>query len=737
MFTSTFRRIFTLLIFAWLSVNQIILAQTTAIPNQGKPADQGATAGKESEVKRSVFGSISENRIRLSALGELIQLRLEVIAPSGEMMFDSAFVAGNALDWVAANNQGQPLADAAYLCLITVKDGAGNLSKHRALLVARDHSLDFRQVEASQLAPAQTQVAGESPDAEGSFTLVEANASTATAILAHDGNTAQLVSGRGGLTISGGNFFANKVLEHIRLTAEGNLGIGTSQPQARLDVNGFVRSSQGIVFPDGSVQFSASSRTYGAASQRPSQPQGVPGQENPNVVNISGTGTTGRLSKWLDGPNGVLNDSNITEVSGAIGINAPPDTRFRLDVNGSVRFRGSNPGFNLEGLRPQGNVWAFQTVDDDGRFRLFGQDNVNPGQERLTIKLDTGNIGIGTSSPVGKLNIVGSQGQTRGIQIDNREIKFRGDTEAHFSIYANRFARKLTIEDTSENFNVGTPGSVLMTIANDGNIGIGTSSPGAKLHIAGADSGGTGLAVESSQGDRASMYYNGSIGLVFDSFRPSDSRRLPILLQSNGGRVIIGPTTTPNLAKLNVFSSNAEGCATVTIGYGSPSGFNCGFVALNILTDTPNSSLIIGGVNGSPAFTVSGTGTVCATNIACASDARLKQNVRNLDYGLAQLLRLRPARWEWREARERQLPIGLVAQEVEDVMPELVLREADPAKPLGLNYLGLVPVVINAIKEQQALVEKQNDTIKRQQSQIEALKKLICLDHPEAEMCKP
>jgi hypothetical protein len=92
-------------------------------------------------------------------------------------------------------------------------------------------------------------------------------------------------------------------------------------------------------------------------------------------------------------------------VSGAIGVNGTPDTRFRLDVNGSTRIRGSNPGFNLEGLG-NGNVWLFQTVVGDGHFRIFGQDNATPGAERLTINMN-GNIGIGVSNPTTKLQVGG------------------------------------------------------------------------------------------------------------------------------------------------------------------------------------------------------------------------------------------------------------------------------------------------------------------------------------------
>src|SRR4029078_10146980 len=91
--------------------------------------------------------------------------------------------------------------------------------------------------------------------------------------------------------------------------------------------------------------------------------------------------------------------------------------RFWLDVTGSTRIRGSNPGFNLEGLRAAGNQWVFQTVDDDGRFRLFGQDNVNPGVERLTIKLDTRNVGIGTTNPDTKLDIHGTVASDNGVAL--------------------------------------------------------------------------------------------------------------------------------------------------------------------------------------------------------------------------------------------------------------------------------------------------------------------------------
>jgi hypothetical protein len=67
--------------------------------------------------------------IRFSAQGSVKELRVEILSLSGQKVFDSGPVLGNALDWKLLNSQGQPVANGVYLYTVTVKDPSGNVTK--------------------------------------------------------------------------------------------------------------------------------------------------------------------------------------------------------------------------------------------------------------------------------------------------------------------------------------------------------------------------------------------------------------------------------------------------------------------------------------------------------------------------------------------------------------------------------------------------------------------------------
>ena len=123
----------------------------------------------------------------------------------------------------------------------------------------------------------------------------------------------------------------------------------------------------------------------------------------------------------------------------------------------------------------------------------------------------------------------------------------------------------------------------------------------------------------------------------------------------------------------------------------------------------------------SPAGNLYLAGCLNATNLICTSDARLKTGITGMSYGLQQLKQLRPVTWKWKDPSRKELPMGLVAQEVEEVIPELIIRGGESNTPLGLNYVGLVPVMIKAIQEQQMQVDTLHRELKDRDEKLAVL----------------
>jgi cell division protein FtsB len=89
------------------------------------------------------------------------------------------------------------------------------------------------------------------------------------------------------------------------------------------------------------------------------------------------------------------------------------------------------------------------------------------------------------------------------------------------------------------------------------------------------------------------------------------------------------------------------------------------------------------------------------------------------------LLQLRPVTWRWKDRTDTSLQFGLIAQEVEPIMPELTRQGTDPAKLLSLNYLGFIPIVVKAIQEQQTALDQKNAEINALKTQNTALQERL------------
>jgi hypothetical protein len=112
-------------------------------------------------------------------------------------------------------------------------------------------------------------------------------------------------------------------------------------------------------------------------------------------------------------------------------------------------------------------------------------------------------------------------------------------------------------------------------------------------------------------------------------------------------------------------------------------------------------------------FYVGFGGTVFATNttISAISDQRFKENIRDLDIGLDAVLALKPRKFDWKEGKGKNIKNdrGFIAQELEQIFPDLIDDWQTPApegeEPYKSVRQDLIPVLVKAIQEQQAMIE--------------------------------
>lgn len=108
------------------------------------------------------------------------------------------------------------------------------------------------------------------------------------------------------------------------------------------------------------------------------------------------------------------------------------------------------------------------------------------------------------------------------------------------------------------------------------------------------------------------------------------------------------------------------------------------------------------------------SGASYSGGICCPfSDAKLKENIKPLDSSLEKLLRLNGVSYSW--VKDGEKDIGLVAQNVEEVYPELV-KEKDGLKQV--DYEKLIAPVIEAIREQQKEINSLQSELKQAQEKI-------------------
>jgi hypothetical protein len=240
-----------------------------------------------------------------------------------------------------------------------------------------------------------------------------------------------------------------------------------------------------------------------------------------------------------------------------------------------------------------------------------------------------------------------------------------------------------------------------MTLDASGNLGIGTTSPSGRLDI--RASGAVqqyiiSTSATSQENVIVSLANNGTIysSMNFDSadykFKTSGTERARI---TAAGDLLVAKTAASD----STLGVEIQAAGTVV---STRSG------------STNSQSTLIVYSTGATAyrFYVGMDGTVNATNttISAVSDQRLKENIQDLDVGLNKIMALKPRKFDWKAGKGKDIKgdRGWIAQEFEQVFPDMIDTWKDPApegeEPYKSVRADLIPVLVKAIQELTARV---------------------------------
>ena len=131
-------------------------------------------------------------------------------------------------------------------------------------------------------------------------------------------------------------------------------------------------------------------------------------------------------------------------------------------------------------------------------------------------------------------------------------------------------------------------------------------------------------------------------------------------------------------------------------------------------TGQADNSVVLGNSDVTAVYMAEDSGaTIYAGNatfngdVVIQSDARLKSNIVSLGATLHKLLQIDGKSYEMKGRQK----IGVLAQEIQEVFPELVTKDGD--EMLAVNYQGLVPVLINGLKEQQKEIDELRELVQK------------------------
>jgi hypothetical protein len=474
--------------------------------------------------------------------------------------------------------------------------------------------------------------------------------------------------------------------ERLRIDAAGNVGIGVTNPGAKLEVDYVAAAQVGLTLNGSNTALNNAIKLTDASN---------------NAITLS-------INAGKFGINGGNVGIGTTNPTADLHINSDTTITTSDSQVANLRFQnGSNINDSIV-IAGRTDVSGATNYTDRVGLAMFTK-----GSERMRID-SSGKVGIGTANPIGKLSVMG----------DNADIFLQ---QSDGTISAQIVSDSSGNGKVTVNNSVGNPICHLdsngASYINGGNVGVGATNPSSRLQVEEPVSTNqtTALFVRNQSTHTA----NG--GATIAGFHNASDYVMQIKTSGNVG---IG-TTNPTNA-LNVIKSSNSGVPVAWLH--NSNNTTSGNQGVTVSCINNNSSVKVFTIrsnnsthtNGTALMEVNGQGAVYLSSLAASSDVvtnsskqlttssdkRLKNDLGDCEYGLSEIMQVQPKKYTWKEGPEDQQPtIGFFAQDVHPIMPEAAPREAfknekdEDDYKWGLNSQTIIAALVNATKEQQTMIE--------------------------------
>ena len=231
-----------------------------------------------------------------------------------------------------------------------------------------------------------------------------------------------------------------------------------------------------------------------------------------------------------------------------------------------------------------------------------------------------------------------------------------------------------------------------------GNVGIGTTSPLGTLDVGGAI--------------RGDLETN-NIGIIVAAGPSSDSVSHDFT-SSTAILRITGNSATNNL-QFGLGDSGYNYSPWIQASYDNSSTISQVSGSKSILLNPLGGNVGIG--TTSPGEILDVNGTVQATSFNATSDARLKDNIVPLNNPLLKIVQLQGVNFTWKKEDTNIINAGLIAQDIEKVIPEVVTTQNNEMQQKSVNYNGLIPYLIESVKtlsNDKEIMQQEIDNLKNE-----------------------